>query len=39
MPVHLTFRNSLGNRVSIELGSRYCVTPTAQLDEDLSLYS
>ena len=39
MPVHITFRNSLGNRVSIELGERYCVSPTAKLDEELSLYS
>ncbi len=39
MPVHMTFRNSLGNRVSIELGSRYCITPSAKLDEELSLYS
>jgi DNA polymerase-3 subunit alpha len=39
MPVHMTFRNSLGNRVSIELGERYCVTPGAKLDEELSLYS
>ena len=39
MPVHMTFRNSLGNRVSIELGERYCVSPGARLDEELSLYS
>ena len=39
MPVHMTFRNSLGNRVSIELGSRYSVSPCAKLDEELSLYS
>lgn len=39
MPVHMTFRNSLGNRVSIELGSRYSVSPSAKLDEELSLYS
>lgn len=39
MPVHMTFRNSLGNRVSIELGERYCVSPGAKLDEELSLYS
>ena len=39
MPVHMHFRNSLGNRVSIELGERYCVTPCARLDEELSLYS
>jgi DNA polymerase III alpha subunit len=38
-PVHITFRNSLGNRASIELGSRYCVAPCAKLDEELSLYS
>ncbi len=39
MPVHMTFRNSLGNRASIELGERYCVSPCAKLDEELSLYS
>jgi DNA polymerase-3 subunit alpha len=39
MPVHMTFRNSLGNRLSIELGSRYCVAPCPALDEELSLYS
>ena len=38
-PVHITFRNSLGNRASIELGERYRVTPCPQLDEKLSLYS
>ena len=38
-PVHLTFRNSLGNRASIELGERYRVTPSPKLDERLSLYS
>ncbi|MBR5890132.1 MAG: DNA polymerase III subunit alpha [Akkermansia sp.] len=39
MPVHMTFRNSLGNRVSIELGERYCISPSPKLDEELSLYS
>jgi len=39
MPVHMTFRNSLGNRVSIELGARYSISPCAKLDEELSLYS
>ena len=38
-PVHITFRNSLGNRASIELGERYRITPSAKLDERLSLYS
>ena len=38
-PVHLSFRNSLGNRASIELGERYRVTPSPKLDEELSLYS
>ena len=38
-PVHLTFRNSLGNRASIELGERYRITPGPQLEERLSLYS
>lgn len=38
-PVHITFRNSLGNRVSIELGERYRVTPCPQLDKKLSFYS
>ena len=38
-PVHMTLRNSLGNRVCIELGERYCVSPSAKLDEELSLYS
>ena len=35
----MTFRNSLGNRVSIELGERYSISPSAKLDEELSLYS
>ncbi len=39
VPVHITFRNSLGNRASIELGERYRVTPSPKLDEALSLYS
>ena len=39
MPVHITFRNSLGNSASIELGERYRVTPSPELDELLSLYS
>ncbi len=39
VPVHITFRNSLGNRASIELGERYRVAPCAKLDELLSLYS
>ena len=39
MPVKLTFRNSLGNRMSMELGARYCVSPCPKLDEELSLYS
>ncbi|MGN0865716.1 MAG: hypothetical protein ACI4P8_06180, partial [Akkermansia sp.] len=38
-PVHLTLRNSLGNRAVLELGARYCVTRCPQLDEELSLYS
>jgi DNA polymerase-3 subunit alpha len=38
-PVHITFRNSLGNRASIELGERYRVTPSPRLNEQLSLYS
>ncbi|MBE6420131.1 MAG: DNA polymerase III subunit alpha [Akkermansiaceae bacterium] len=38
-PVHITFRNSLGNRAAIELGERYRVTPCPKLDEKLSLYS
>ena len=38
-PVHMTLRNSLGNRVCIELGERYCVSPGPKLDEELSLYS
>ena len=38
-PVRLTFRNSLGNSASIELGAKYCVTPDQDLDEALSLYS
>ncbi|MBR4107348.1 MAG: DNA polymerase III subunit alpha [Akkermansia sp.] len=37
--VQMTFRNSLGNRLSIELGERYCVTPSPRLNEELSLYS
>ncbi len=39
VPVHMTFRNSLGNRLTMELGSRYCVTPGPKLNEELSLYS
>ncbi|MCQ2364045.1 MAG: DNA polymerase III subunit alpha [Akkermansia sp.] len=38
-PVHLIFRNSLGNRATVELGERYCVAPCPKLDEELSLYS
>ena len=38
-PVHITFRNSLGNRASIELGERYRISPSPKLDERLSLYS
>ncbi|MCI6981075.1 MAG: DNA polymerase III subunit alpha [Akkermansia muciniphila] len=38
-PVRLTFRNSLGNSATIELGAKYCVTPDQDLDEALSLYS
>ena len=39
VPVHITFRNSLGNRLTMELGSRYCVAPCPKLNEELSLYS
>ena len=39
VPVHICFRNSLGNSATIELGERYKVTPSAELDEKLSLYS
>lgn len=39
VPVHISFRNSLGNRASIELGERYRVAPCPALDEKLSLYS
>ncbi len=39
MPVHLTFRNSLGSRKSMELGERYRVEHCEQLEEELSLYS
>ncbi|MCH5284176.1 MAG: DNA polymerase III subunit alpha [Akkermansiaceae bacterium] len=39
VPVHIYFRNSLGNTALIELGERYKVTPSPQLDEQLSLYS
>ncbi|MGN1309732.1 MAG: OB-fold nucleic acid binding domain-containing protein, partial [Akkermansia sp.] len=38
-PVRLTFRNSLGNSATLELGSKYCVNPDPDLDEALSLYS
>ena len=38
-PVHITFRNSLGQRLSIELGERYRVKRSPELDEALSLYS
>ena len=39
VPVHMTFRNSLGNRLTMELGARYCVAPCPKLNEELSLYS
>ncbi len=39
VPVHITFRNSLGNRLTMELGSRYSVAPCPKLNEELSLYS
>ena len=39
VPVRITFRNSLGNAASIELGERYKVAPSPELDEKLSLYS
>ena len=39
IPVHLTFRNSLGNRLTMELGARYCIAPCPKLNEELSLYS
>lgn len=39
VPVHINFRNTLGNRASIELGERFCIAPNARLDEELSLYS
>ena len=39
VPVHICFRNSLGNSATIELGERYKVTPSPALDEKLSLYS
>ena len=39
VPVYVNFRNSLGNRACIELGERFCVTPSEKLDEELSLYS
>lgn len=38
-PVHIIFRNSLGNRAGIELGERYRISPCPELDEALSLYS
>ncbi len=39
VPVHITFRNSLGNRLTMELGARYSVAPCPRLNEELSLYS
>ena len=39
VPVHIFFRNSLGNSARIELGERYKVSPCALLDEKLSLYT
>ncbi len=38
MPVHLTFRNSLGSRLSIELDERYRIEESQELDDKLSLY-
>ncbi len=38
-PVYLNFRNSIGNHARLELGERYRVAPSADLDEELSLYS
>lgn len=38
-PVRITFRNSLGNRASIELGERYRVERNKELEAELSLYS
>ena len=39
VPVRLVFRNSLGNAATLELGDRYKVTPSPELDDILSLYS
>lgn len=39
VPVNITFRNSLGNSATIELGERYRVSPSTELDTKLSLYS
>lgn len=37
-PVHLVFRNSLGNRAVLELGERCKVTPSPELASELSMY-
>ncbi len=38
VPVHLVFRNSLGNRAVLELGERSKVTPSPELASELSMY-
>ena len=39
VPVHILFRNSLGNTATIELGERYRIAPSSELDSRLSFYS
>ncbi len=38
MPVHITFRNSIGSRLSIELDERYRIEQCKKLDDKLSFY-
>ena len=38
-PVHITFRNTLGNAATIQLDKSFAVTPSPDLDRCLSQYS
>ena len=38
-PVHITFRNTLGNAATIQLDTSFAVTPSPDLDRCLSQYS
>ena len=39
VPVRITFRNSLGNEAQLELPANFAVSPSPELDRELSLYS